>query len=119
MNTKGVRTRLPIYLLELCRRMRKNPTPAEAMLWECLRDRRLAGAKFRRQHPIGRYIVDFYCHQRRLIVELDGGVHKQRTEYDEYRQAELEAQGYTVLRFSNEQVMTALEEVLTEIAKYC
>ena len=107
----------PNYLRELRREHRKYPTKAEAILWEHLRDRRLAGAKFRRQKSIGRYIADFYCAEHRLIIELDGGVHRMQLEYDQLRQAELEAQGYIVLRFSNKQIMNDLEGVLREIEK--
>jgi len=78
---------------------------AESAMWKLLRDRKLEGVKFRRQTPIGRYVVDFCCPALRLIVELDGGVHVLRTESDAERDAWLKAQGFTVLRFENEAVL--------------
>ncbi|NSW79627.1 MAG: endonuclease domain-containing protein [Chthonomonadetes bacterium] len=111
--------RLPDYILQLCRDFRHQPTPAEQFLWECLRARRLNGLKFRRQHAIGRYIVDFYCHERRLIVELEGDVHStsEQQVYDAMRFADLEAQGYRVLRFRNEDLLRNPEAVLACIAE--
>jgi len=88
------------------RRSRQDSTIAEAALWKLLRDRRLAGVKFRRQAPIGRYIADFCCPALRLIIELDGGVHVLRAESDAERDAWLTAQGFTVLRFGNEVVLS-------------
>lgn len=112
--------KLPEYLLNLVREFRKRPTKAEAMLWGCLRERRLNGAKFRRQHPIGRYIADYYCHAARLVIELGGGIHDEhdQREYDQIRQQEIEARELTVLRFRNEHVTTDLERVLQEIADH-
>jgi very-short-patch-repair endonuclease len=85
-------------------------------MWELLRNRRLHGLKFRRQHPIGEFIVDFYCAEQKLIIELDGAVHKQQRERDEERTAVLERQGYRVLRIKNAEVERDLEEVLRRIA---
>jgi len=87
-------------------------TEAERRLWRILARRQIAGRKFRRQHPIGRYIVDFVCLERRLIIEVDGGQHA--WESDD-RQRWLEAEGYRVLRFWNNQVLTDLENVHTVI----
>ena len=101
--------------LQSARRMRREPTKAEAALWRALRGRRLAGLKFRRQHPVGRFILDFYCAEHKLVVEVDGKVHKQQKEYDEERTAQLEAFGYRVLRFSNDRVLGELSVVLEEI----
>lgn len=114
----AAKQKLPHYLVELIRVFRKHPTKAEVILWECLRDRRLTGFKFRRQHPIGRYVADFYCHEARLIIEVDGEIHVQseQREYDRVRQAELEAQGLKVLRFKNDRVLFETEQVLKEIA---
>src|SRR5487761_1876979 len=81
----GSMHRLPPYLVELCRTMRREPAEPEAWLWACLRGRRLAGAKFRRQRPLGRYIADFCCEEAKLVVELDGGVHASQDEYDSLR----------------------------------
>ncbi|MBK6463380.1 MAG: DUF559 domain-containing protein [Myxococcales bacterium] len=108
---------IPAGLLRLARDLRERQTPAEDFLWQCLRDRQLNGAKFRRQHNIGRFIVDFYCHEARLVIELDGSVHEGREEQDGARQRWLEAAGLRVLRFSNDRVDLDLLEVLWEILK--
>jgi len=97
-------------------KMRWSPTPAEAALWRALRGRQVAGPRFRRQHPVGRFILDFYCPAKKLVVEVDGGVHDDQTAHDEARTAQLEAHGYRVLRIRNEQVLTDLPSVLDQIA---
>jgi very-short-patch-repair endonuclease len=97
------------------RRLRSEPTLAEAALWEGLRKSRLGGVRFRRQHPIGPFIVDFCCPAARLVVEVDGPVHLEQREQDETRQAYLETRGYRVLRFSNDDVMTRTDAVLQQI----
>src|SRR3970040_609127 len=83
------------------RQLRKNPTDAERLLWEKLRLWQVDGCKFRRQQPLGPYIVDFVCLQKRLIVELDGGQHAQQKDYDKGRDGWLVGQGFLVLRFWN------------------
>ncbi len=88
------------------RRGRADPTLPEAIFWRYLRDRRMEGLKFRRQLPLGPYIADFACPSIRLIVELDGGVHDLRIEQDAKRDAWLTANGWTVLRFRNNAVLT-------------
>ncbi len=90
-------------------------TDAEALMWKLLRGRRLAGAKFRRQHPIGRYILDFYCHELKLCIELDGSQHAEQQEYDLARNAWLEEQGITSLRFWNNQILEETESVMESI----
>src|SRR5580765_4240901 len=95
---------------------RERPTPAEAVLWECLRGR-FPGVRFRRQHTIGRFIVDFFCWKHHLAVEVDGPIHDLNREYDVKRDQFLECQGLRVLRFSNDEVMTSLESVLTRIGE--
>src|SRR6266545_2543870 len=97
------------------RRLRRDQTDAERVLWFRLRDRRLNGWKFRRQVPIDRYVVDFCCIDARLIVELDGGQHSVRTEADARRTAVLETCGYLVLRFWNNDVLKNMDGVLEEI----
>ncbi|MFY9685068.1 MAG: endonuclease domain-containing protein [Pseudolabrys sp.] len=99
----------------LARRLRHNQTDAERVLWFRVRDRRLGGLKFRRQVPIGSYIVDFCCEAGRVIVELDGGQHSSRAAYDTQRTAELEAYGYLVLRFWNGDVIGNINGVLETI----
>jgi adenine-specific DNA-methyltransferase len=89
------------------RSLRRDDTVAEARLWAALRDRRLGGFKWRRQVPRGAYILDFYCADARLVVELDGGQHSEAVRYDERRTAWLEAQGLQVLRFWNHQILTS------------
>jgi very-short-patch-repair endonuclease len=97
------------------KRLRKNLTPAEARLWQALRNKQLEGLKFRCQHPVGNFILDFYCAGCKLVVEVDGEIHDQQIEYDEERTSKLAEYGYRVLRFSNEQVLNNLTEVLSEI----
>ena len=89
-------------------------TEAEEMLWKHLRNNKLNGLKFRRQHPLDIYIADFYCHQKKLIIEIDGGVHDipEQEEYDNGRTFELEEKGFKVLRFRNEDVLNDISSVL-------
>ena len=95
--------------------LRHNPTPAEDRLWSYLRSHRRDRLGFRRQHAIGRYIVDFCCPRKMLILELDGSQHLEQDEYDEERTADLEAQGYRVLRFWNHDVMNNIEGVMAVV----
>jgi very-short-patch-repair endonuclease len=95
--------------------MRTNPTPAEAKLWQVLRKRQLINARFRRQHPIPPYIVDFCAPRLKLVIEVDGGQHLDQAEYDQYRSDYLEEKGYRVLRFWNNQVMNDLDSVVLTI----
>ena len=87
------------------RQLRRNSTDAERTLWRLLRDRQLASHKFRRQSPIGPYIVDFVCFDQKIIVEVDGGQHQDRLHQDQSRSEWLESQGFTALRFWNNEVM--------------
>jgi very-short-patch-repair endonuclease len=96
--------------------LRKNPTDAERNLWAHLRLRQLAGYKFRRQHPIGPYIVDFICIESMLIIEVDGGQHDESKCYDFKRDKWLEKKGFRVLRFWNNEVLTSIENVIEVIA---
>ena len=97
------------------RRMRQQPTLAESILRASLRNRKLDGFRFRRQHAIGRFIVDFYCSDLKLVVEVDGQIHKRRRNEDEPRDKFLAERGMTVLRFSNDRVKGVLDGVLAEI----
>jgi lysyl-tRNA synthetase class 2 len=97
------------------KRLRRDQTDAERVLWFRLRDRRLDGWKFRRQAPVDRYVVDFLCADARLIVELDGGQHATNAERDAGRTKVLEAFGYLVVRFWNSDVLGNTEGVLEEI----
>jgi len=98
------------------RRLRRHQTNAERVLWFQLRDRRLQGWKFRRQVPIDRFVVDFLCADARLIIELDGGQHAFREEADASRTEILEAMGYLMLRFWNDDVLKNTTGVLEDIA---
>jgi lysyl-tRNA synthetase class 2 len=100
---------------EPARRLRRNQTDAERVLWFRLRDRRLAGLKFKRQVPIDRFVVDFLCADAKLIVELDGGQHDQDRERDANRTRVLEAMGYLVLRYWNHDVMRNTDGVLQDL----
>jgi very-short-patch-repair endonuclease len=93
-------------------------TPAELHLWQHLRAHRVAGCGFRRQHPIGPYIVDFVCLEHRLIIEVDGQIHEARIEYDQIRTAYLRRFGYRVLRFPNSQVLHETRAVLRSIKRH-
>jgi len=102
-------------LQPLAREMRHQPTPAEALLWQRLRNGQLNGFRFRRQHVIGPYIVDFYCRAAQLVSEVDGEVHRGQVEADEIRDGELRMRGLRVLRFSNGEVLGNVEAVLEVI----
>jgi very-short-patch-repair endonuclease len=106
-------------ILECARELRQPQTPIESKLWAHLRDRQLGGFKFRRQHPIGRFVVDFCCADRRLVVEVDGDSHADQVEYDQARTTWLNEQSYTVIRFPNRAVQNQLEAVLTAILVEC
>jgi very-short-patch-repair endonuclease len=97
--------------------LRKNSTDAERLLWRELRSRQLAGHKFRRQQPLGRFIVDFVCLEERLVVEVDGGQHRDAThsKYDAERDAWLAKEGFRVLRFWDHQVLREIEAVKATI----
>ena len=94
--------------------LRRKQTRAEERLWKILRSHKLDGLKFRRQHPINRFIADFYCHELKLIIEVDGSIHllEEIKEYDNMREEKLKSLGLTVIRFTNEQVFTEPEVIL-------
>jgi very-short-patch-repair endonuclease len=100
---------------EAAKQLRKSLTPSEKKLWQALRGGKLAGLKFRRQHPIGNFILDFYCPAYKLVIEVDGEIHANQADYDFNRTAQLETHGYRVLRFQNEAVINHLETVLSAI----
>jgi very-short-patch-repair endonuclease/restriction endonuclease S subunit len=103
-------------LVETARELRKKQTSVEVMFWEWVRDRRFMGLKFRRQHQLGDYVVDFYCHERRLVIELDGVIHASKRAKDHKRDAWMQAQAFNVLRFPNEQLLDDPESILITIA---
>lgn len=102
---------------QAARKLRNNLTLAESRLWSALRNKQLEGLRFRCQHPVGNFILDFYCPACKLAVEVDGEIHVQQIDYDEARTSELAKYGYKVLRFTNEQVMNNLPQVLEEIKR--
>src|SRR3989338_5727637 len=105
--------------IERCKRLRKSQTDAEAKLWSILRNRRLGGIKFRRQHPIGKYILDFYCPAHKLAIEADGGQHYDdngRRE-DEARTKILSKHGVRIIRFSDLDILNDMEGVYEAILK--
>ena len=104
--------RYPSLQRRRARRLRENQTDVENKLWSQLRGRQLSGVKFRRQHPIGPFIVDFCCVERGLVVELDGGQHAELNVGDEQRTKILERFGYRVLRFWNNEVLSNADGVL-------
>jgi very-short-patch-repair endonuclease len=115
---KTIRLAKPVLwalLSAMAREMRQAPTAAENALRQELRGRKLCGVKFRRQHTIDRFIVDFFSAEADLIIEVDGDIHDYSKEEDKARQAFLESLGYKVFRFSNEQVLNHMIEVLDEI----
>jgi very-short-patch-repair endonuclease len=100
------------------RHLRKNMTDAEQALWQQLRFRQVLGYKFRRQHPIGPYICDFVCLEKMLVIEVDGGQHLERKQYDNQRDNFLELYGFIVLRFWNHEVLLQRDSVLEAIYRY-
>ncbi|MCB0210513.1 MAG: DUF559 domain-containing protein [Anaerolineae bacterium] len=114
---KPIRASRPIR--QRARELRQEMTPAESKLWDALRNKKLSGLKFRRQHPIDHFIVDFYCAAHKLVVEVDGGIHAKQSERDAERSVFLEQRGYRLIRFRNEQVLDALDAVLAMILAAC
>ena len=99
---------------DTARKLRKEPTPAERKLWAVLRNDQ-QGVNFRRQHAIGKYIPDFVCIKKKLIIELDGSQHIEQADYDAERTKFLESQGYKVIRFWNRDVMNDINGVIRNI----
>lgn len=108
------------HLREARSTLRKTLTPAEALLWKCLQGRKLGGRKFQRQHSIENFVVDFYCPEERLIIELDGQHHfsPDGQAHDAQRDQRLAELGYLVLRFENERLITDLPAVLDQIQSW-
>ena len=104
-----------MLLREFARKLRKNSTDAERLLWSRLRARQLVGVKFKRQVPLAGYIVDFVSLERKLIIEVDGGQHGERSRPDAERTAALEKCGYHVVRFWNHDVLQNIEGVLDSV----
>ena len=104
-------------LQQLAREMRREMTPAERVLWEALQGKRMAGLRFRPQHPTGQFVLDFYCPAVKLVVEVGGDIHDLRPEEDAARTQHLEAYGHHVIRFRNEQVLQDLPSVIQAICE--
>ena len=104
-------------ITEISRRLRKRSTTSEDLLWQALRGRKLAGLKFRRQHPFGTSVVDFYCHENRLVVEIDGAVHlgKDVQERDRARQEIIEQYSVRFIRLPADEVESSLQSALQKI----
>ena len=106
-------------LTQYAKELRNNGTDTERLLWRHLRNSQLEGVKFRRQQPIEAYIVDFISFDKKLVIELDGGQHAENKSYDDQRDACLRANGYTVLRFWNNEVIQNTAGVLEVIRLHC
>ena len=119
MKRERKRIRTPAQVQQRARELRQEMTPAEKLLWNCLRNKQLHGLKFRRQHPLGPFVADFYCAARRLVVEIDGDIHDLQPERDAARTEQFEQYGYRVIRFRNEQVLNDIESVLATIQAAC
>lgn len=102
-------------LVKRARELRKNLTPAERRLWKYISRKQIHGFDFDRQKPIDAYIVDFYCNELKLVIEIDGQSHDFKAEYDLKRQQRLESLGITVIRFSENEVLNDLDSVLSGI----
>ena len=104
-------------LYQYGRELRQESTKAEKLLWEELRNRKLNGLKFRRQHPLDKFIADFYCNEKKLVIELDGSIHDEKInkDYDAARTAMLAGLNVIVLRFQNEEVINNVKAVLNKI----
>jgi len=104
----------PDYTIQIAKELRKEQTEAESILWKFLKSRKLKGFKFRIQYPIGRYIADFYCIEKRLIIEIDGEIHNraERKEYDLIRNKEIECRNIKILRFTNQEVFNNVRKVI-------
>jgi very-short-patch-repair endonuclease len=101
------------------RKLRRPMTPMEKLLWARLRDRRLEGFRFRRQHPSGPYIADFYCASAQLVIEIDGDSHATQEQYDQTRTRWFQENGYRVVRFTNRDVVGNLDSVMEAIRAEC
>ena len=107
------------HMIGRSRQLRQEMTIPERLLWGKLRSHRLFGLQFRRQHPIGPYVVDFYCSKAELVVEIDGRSHRGQEILDRQRQEFLEQYGLRVIRFSNDRVINRLTDVVRAIAEVC
>ena len=116
---RGIDEEMPAKLTKHAKRLRRNSTQAEALLWSRLRARQMEGMKFRRQQPIENFIVDFVCFEKRIVIELDGGQHAKNKDKDNERDRLLTENGFTVLRFWDNEVFENIEGVLEVIRQKC
>ncbi|PXX97049.1 hypothetical protein DF185_18670 [Marinifilum breve] len=109
------------HIFEKAKSLRQNMTEAELKLWDHLKGKKIQGLRFRAQHPIDIFIVDFYCHSIKLVVELDGGIHlsTEQKEYDIGREAEINHWGIKVIRFTNDEVAADINKVVLTINEFC
>lgn len=101
--------------LETARLLRRRMTYSESLLWEKLKGKQLLGLRFRRQHPIDIYIVDFYCHEAKLVIEIDGEIHMDQIEYDDGREADIKKFNIKIIRFTNDEINNNIEIVIQNI----
>jgi very-short-patch-repair endonuclease len=102
-------------IMEAARLLRDNMTSFEKLVWERVKGKQICGLRFRRQHPIDIFIADFYCHEARLVVEIDGEIHGRQKDYDIGRTVEMGKYDITVIRFTNNEVLSGIEEVISRI----
>ncbi|MBE0598302.1 MAG: endonuclease domain-containing protein [Desulfuromonadales bacterium] len=110
---------MPVNLTQSAKELRRNSTDAERLLWQHLKAKQFEGLKFRRQEQIGRFIVDFVCYEKEIIVEADGSQHALEKEKDEERTQWLNSQGFMVLRFWNHEILTNIDGVLEVVRMRC
>lgn len=113
--TKRGHNRYVVELRELCRVNRKNPTPAELLLWNMVLSKRILGYKFLRQKPIDQFIIDFYCSKLLLAIEIDGGYHLDQKNHDQERDIKLSMIGIKTIRYTNDEVLKTLKLVANNI----
>lgn len=108
-------------IFEMARELRKNMTESEIILWNEIKEGKIFNLHFRRQHPINRFIADFYCHKTRLVIELDGSIHlsNEQKERDQERDSIMKEFGLTVLRFTNYEVKNNITDVINRIKEHC
>jgi len=112
---KNMYCRAKPVTLETASLLRKRMTYSESLLWEKLKGKQLLGLRFRRQHPIDMFIVDFYCHKAKLVIEIDGEIHLDQIEYDDGREAEIEKYNIKIIRFTNDEVNNNIKVVIQKI----
>ncbi len=106
-------------ITKIAKTLRKNSTKAERLLWRNLRAKQIDGLKFRRQEPLGDYVVDFICFEKRLVIEVDGGQHMIKVVKDKERESWLKKKGFKILRFWNNEVLRNIEGILEVISRNC